>query len=95
MKQACALYQSVRPDVVKAREYAKTNWNFIPPDIQQTLLKIDKYLPELDKAGVTICAASAAFPGARVAPKVNWDEVLSTVVKAASFAADLKHQGVI
>lgn len=91
MREACTLYQSVRPEIVKAREFARINWNFIPPDVQATLLKIDAYLPELDRAGVTICAASQV-PGS---VRVNWDDVLTTVVRAATFAADLKKKGVI
>lgn len=95
MKEACSLYQNVRPDVLKAREYAKTHWNFIPSEMQEVLLKIDAYLPELDRAGVTICAASDLIARGQKPSRVNWDDVLSTVVKAAAFAADLKGRGVI
>jgi hypothetical protein len=94
MTQACSLYQQVRPDVVKLRAYAVSNWAAIPPDAQETLKKLDSYLPELDRAGEMVCAISS---GGLVesSHSIQWDDVLSTVVKAAALAADMKRQGVI
>jgi hypothetical protein len=91
MKRTCDLYQQVRPDVIKARAYAAEHWDQIPEDAKPTLLKLDSYLPELDRAGAIVCAASiVAQPSS-----IKWDDVLSTVVKAAALAAELKAQGAI
>lgn len=101
MKEACSLYQTVRPEVVKLRQYAKDNWPAIPPDVQATLLTLDGYLPALDRAGVAVCGISGVITtgegGIRGASTdgIQWDHVLSTVVKAAALAVDLKTKGVI
>jgi hypothetical protein len=95
MKAACDLYVKAKPDVIKLREYAKSNWAAIPPDVQQLLAKLDAYLPELDRAGTLLCAADASIEALQVgnAKKVNWDEVLSTVVRGAALAIELKQKG--
>jgi hypothetical protein len=95
MKQACSLYQIVKPEVLRLRAYARDNWTAIPPDVQVTLTKLNGYLPELDRAGQLICAASGVA-GSRIdTSNVQWDDVLSTVVKVAGTAAELKAKGVI
>lgn len=94
MTQACSLYQQVRPDVIKLRAYAVTNWDAIPPDAQETLKRLDSYLPELDRAGEMVCAISGGGT-VQASRSIQWDDVLATVVKAASLAADMKRQGVI
>lgn len=94
MRQACALYTELKPQIIAAREFAHTSWNHIPEEWKPTLLKLDGYLPELDRAGKAVCAASGA-----VAPlaggRVDWDDVLSTVIKAAGMAAELRAKGVL
>ena len=100
MKEACALYQSTKPEVLRLRAYARDNWAAIPPNVQETLLKLDGYLPALDRAGIAICAISGAVQvggesRGTSSRSIDWDDVLSTVVKAATLAADLKTKGVI
>ncbi len=77
----------------------------IIPDIQkQLLLKLNAHLDELDKLGVDVCAIDAvlkaAAEGKGVAgdlagglKSINWDKVLSAVLKVATTAAQLKAQG--
>jgi hypothetical protein len=97
MKAACDLYVKAKPDVLKLREYAKSNWASIPPDVQQLLAKLDAYLPELDRAGTLLCAASTSLETLNVGEKqkINWDDVLSTVVRGAALAIELKQRGAI
>jgi hypothetical protein len=97
MKAACDLYVKSRPDVLKLREYAKANWASIPPDVQQLLAKLDGYLPELDRAGTLLCAASASLDSIYLGEKkkISWDDVLSTVVRGAALAIELKQKGAI
>ena len=95
MKAACDLYTTAKPDVIKAREYAKQHWSQIPEDVKPILKQLDTYLPELDKAGQTICAASTSLEHFDGKTKVNWDDVLSTVIRAVGFAVELKQRGAI
>jgi hypothetical protein len=97
MKAACDLYVKARPDVMKLREYAKANWPSIPPDVQQLLAKLDGYLPEIDRAGTLLCAASSTVDSLHIGEqrKINWDDVLSTVVRGAALAIELKQKGAI
>jgi hypothetical protein len=97
MKAACDLYVKAKPDVLKLREYAKANWPSIPPDVQQLLAKLDGYLPELDRAGTLLCAASSSLEVLQLGAKqkINWDDVLSTVVRGAALAIELKQKGAI
>jgi hypothetical protein len=97
ISSACTLYTQAKPDVLKAREYAKENWASIPPDVQQLLAKLDAYLPELDRAGTLLCAASTSLETLNVSDghKINWDDVLSTVVRGAALAIELKQKGAI
>lgn len=98
IREACDLYQRAKPEILEWRQTAKDNWSDIPEDWKPILLKLDSYLPELDRAGQVICAASVAAANDvvfRSGSKVNWDDVLATVIKAASIAANLKSGGVI
>jgi hypothetical protein len=79
--------------------------DLIPADVKTLLQELDSYLPELDKAGLALCGASealnaitaAAQPGgaAGAAQKVDWNQVLTVVLKGASLALDLKAKGAI
>ncbi len=98
MHQACDLYMKARPLVVKMRAWAIANPDKLPDDIKPALAEIDAYLPGADQAGKTICAASAALDTLTISgntQKVNWDQVLSAVLRAVSFAVQLKQQGAI
>ncbi len=95
MRAACDLYTQAKPDVLRAREYAKAHWETIPEEWKPTLRKLDSYLPRLDEAGQMICAAAAAVDVFNADKRVDWDDVLSTVLRAVSIAAELKAKGVI
>lgn len=95
MKAACDLYTKAKPDVIKLREYAKQHWSEIPEDVKPVLLKLDSYLPELDKGGQLFCAASDEFERFSGKRKVNWDEVLSTVLRAVALAVKFKQTGAL
>lgn len=94
MREACQLYQETRPVVIDYREYAIANWDKIPPDMQQALVKLDGYLPELEKAGKTICLASDGLMAAKSSRQVDWDQVLSTTISVAAKAIELHQAGV-
>lgn len=89
--EACDLYRAVRPDVVAFKAYATANWDSIPPDQQTILLDLNQYLPALDNAGQVVCAFAAGGGGV----KIEWDEVLSVVLKAVGTAVQLQAKGVI
>ena len=106
LNAACDVYSKAKPEVIKARDFAKAHWNdkvpgsdkdLIPPDVKQILQQLDTYLPELDKAGLALCAASEGLNAFSAAPgsKVDWNEVLTVVLKGASIALDMKAKGVI
>lgn len=106
--QACDTYNQVKPEIVKARTFAVANWDKIPPEAQQVLKQIDTYLPQLDKLGTDICAASAALnllesnqnastrsQLLKVIGGVDWNEALTLVMKAAGDYVTLKQSGII
>ena len=106
LNQACALYTKAKPEVLAARSYAVAHWNdkipgtdkdVIPAEVKKTLQEFDSYLPDLDKAGVALCAASGAVNVFASAGQqaVDWNQVLTVVLKAASVAIDLKAKGAI
>ncbi len=98
MRQACDLYTRAKPDVIAMRAWVVAHPDQVPADLKPALERIDQFLPELDAAGKTICAASAALDTLTIsgnAQKVNWDQVLSAVLRAVSFAVQLKQQGAI
>jgi hypothetical protein len=98
---ACATYQQVRPQVIELRKYAAGNWDKIPPDVQETLADLDKHLPDLDRSGALLCEINELLALGRAdeaAGRVrrsglDWDKVLSVVIRAAGAAAKLKAQG--
>jgi biopolymer transport protein ExbD len=97
----CRLYEQVRPQVVELRTYAIANWEKIPPDVQGLLKELNQVLPELDKAGQVVCAADRLIAlgrvdeinGALAKKGVDWDHVLSVVVRTAGTAAEMKARG--
>lgn len=95
--QACEAYEKGRPQVVELRNYAIANWDSIPASTQSVLRELDFYLPELDAAGKALCVASELLRSGKSASKaaVDWDRVLSTVLKAAVYAAEAKNAGII
>lgn len=108
IREGAATYERVRPEVIQARETIKANWASLSPDLQKLATDIDKILPELDTAGKDLVLArdfldaldkgQAAGGGGGVGAalkSVDWDTVLSVVLKAAGTAAQLKSQGVI
>jgi hypothetical protein len=106
LTEACNVYTKAKPLVIQARDYAKAHWNekvpgsdkdLIPADVKQVLQELDTYLPELDKAGLALCAASEGLNAFTAAPgsKVDWNQVLTVVLKGAALAIDMKSKGVI
>lgn len=96
--EACAVYEKSRPQVIELRNYAVANWDSIPPNVQAVLWELDRYLPELDQAGKALCVASGLLSEGKPADlsrTVDWDRVLSTVLKAAVYAAEAKNAGII
>jgi hypothetical protein len=106
LNEACSLYTKSKPEILKARAFAVAHWNdkvpgtdqdLIPAEVKTTLQQLDAYLPELDKAGVALCSAAEgvnAFEALGAdGKKVDWDQVLSVVLKGASIAIDLKTKG--
>jgi hypothetical protein len=108
LNAACDVYSKAKPQVIAARDYAKVHWNdkvpgsdqdLIPAEVKKTLLELDEYLPKLDAAGLALCSAAQgvnAFSAAAAGgAKVDWNQVLTVVLKGASIALDLKSKGVI
>jgi len=108
LNAACDLYTKAKPEVLKAREYAKAHWNdkvpgsdqdLIPAEVKKTLLEFDAILPKLDAAGLAICSAAEGINAFQnigaTGGKVDWNEVLTVVLKGASIALDMKSKGVI
>lgn len=109
MSEACAFYQKARPAISQYREWARVHWNdtitapdgsvvpIIPHEAKDLLLELDGYLPKLDDAGRLVClVAEGVLPGneqAAVSGSVDWDRVLSTTMKVATLALELKAQG--
>jgi hypothetical protein len=105
MKASCDLFTAHKPDIIAARAYLKEHWNdkipgtdrdLIPAEVKAWALKLDAVLPELDKAGQLLCAASTsleAFQQLGGDKKVDWDAVLSTVVKGVALGIELKQKG--
>jgi hypothetical protein len=106
--QTCDTYTKLKPQIIQAREFAKAHWDQIPPEAQQVLKEIDGYLPQLDKIGLDICAASEALkllelnqnPSTRSAlvkslGNVDWDQALTLVMKAANAYVTLKQTGAV
>lgn len=106
LSAACDTYTKAKPEVVKAREYAVAHWNdkvpgsdrdLIPAEVKTKLQDFDKFLPKLDAAGLAICSAAEAVDVFMTSPgeKVDWNELLTIVLKGASVAIDLKSKGVL
>jgi hypothetical protein len=107
MKAACDLYTSHKADVVSAREYLKAHWNdkvpgtdtdLIPADAKAWARKIDAILPDLNRAGQLLCAASTSletFMQLGGDKKVDWDQVLSTVIKGVAIGVELHQKGAL
>jgi hypothetical protein len=106
LNAACNLYSKAKPEIIKARAYAVAHWNdkvpgtdqdLIPAEVKKTLQDLDTYLPELDKAGLALCSAAEgvnAFEALGAdGKKVDWNQVLTVVLKGASIAIDLKTKG--
>lgn len=94
MQAGCDLYTTSRPDIVKARDLVASNWDRIPEDAKPTLLRLNAVLPQLDATGQLLCAAAFSLESVS-GSNVKWDEVLSTVLRGVSLAAELKARGVI
>lgn len=108
LNAACDLYSKAKPQVIAAREYAKQHWDekvpgtdrdLIPADVKKILLELDSYLPELDKAGLALCSAAEGVNTFQTignqGGKIDWNQVLTIVMKGASIALDLKAKGAI
>lgn len=108
LNAACDVYLKAKPEILKARGYALAHWDekipgtdrdVIPAEVKKILLEFDKILPKLDAAGLALCAAAAgvnAFDSvAKSGGKVDWNQVLTVVLKGASIAIDLKAKGAI
>jgi hypothetical protein len=108
LNAACGLYTTAKPEVLKAREYAKLHWNdkvpgsdrdLISAEVKKTLLDFDALLPKLDAAGLAICSAAEGINAFQTigaqGGKVDWNEVLTVVLKGASIALDMKQKGMI
>lgn len=109
MREACEFYQKSRPPIVQYRAWAEEHWNdqvtlpdgsvgsLIPAEAKDLLLELDAYLPKLDSAGRLVCLVSQGGlpPGehAAVSGAVDWDRVLSTTMRVAAIALELKAQG--
>lgn len=104
--EACDFYEDARPVVLEYRQWAKDNWDvtvvtddgqtipLISPRQKKLLAELDTYLPKLDGFGSDVCLASETIATARASPpRVNWDNVLSTLMKVASTAIQLKADG--
>src|SRR6266498_242136 len=105
MNAACDLYTKAKPEIVKAREYAKAHWNdkvpgsdqdLIPAEVKKTLLELDALLPKLDMAGLALCSAAEGINAVQTignqGGKIDWNEVLTVVLKGASIALDMKQR---
>lgn len=108
ISEACSFYRTVKPQVVTYVQWASLNWERkvpgtehpVVPDLQKVLLlELKEALPKLDRLGADVCALNDALgainEGKKIARggSVDWDAVLSTVLKVASTAAQLKAQG--
>jgi len=109
MREACTFYQKSRPSIVAYRAWAQEHWNdqvtlpdgtvgpLIPADAKDLLLELDSYLPKLDNAGRLVClVAEGGLPPSEntaVSGSVDWDRVLSTTMRVATIALELKAQG--
>lgn len=104
MNAACETYSHAKPAVLKAREFAIAHWNdkvpgsdrdLIPAEAKKTLQELDALLPKLDAAGLTICSTAEALSAIGKSPdgSVDWNQVLTVVLKGASLAIDLKKTG--
>ena len=109
MREACQFYEKARPSIVAYRAWAEGHWNdqvtlpdgtvgpLIPADAKDLLLELDSYLPKLDNAGRLVClvAAGSLPPGEQsaVSGAVDWDRVLSTTMRVATLALELKAGG--
>ncbi len=102
MKSACSIYSKSKPLVIQFRTFAIAHWNdkradgsdVIPAEIKATLLELDGYLPELDRAGQAICFASEglAIPDGK---SIDWNKALDVTLKVAGAALDAKQKGLI
>lgn len=109
MREACEFYQKSRPSIVAYRAWAEEHWNdqvtlpdgtvgsLIPHEAKDLLLELDGYLPKLDNAGRLVCLVSqGGLPQGEheaVSGSVDWDRVLSTTMRVATIALELKAQG--
>lgn len=105
--EACNFYRTARPVVVSYVQWSTDHWNdtvpgtaipVIPEEQKKLLLELRDYLPKLDAAGQNVCALNDALSsidssaGGRLG-SVDWDDVLSVVLRVASTAVQLKGQG--
>ena len=108
MNAACDLYTKAKPEVMKAHDYAKAHWDdkvpgtdkdLIPAEVKKVLLDFNALLPKLDAAGLAICSAAEGINAFQTignqGGKIDWNEVLTIVMKGASIALDMKSKGVI
>jgi hypothetical protein len=104
LNAACDTYSKAKPEVLKAREYAMAHWNdkvpgsdrdIIPAEVKQKLQEFAAFLPKLDTAGLAICSAAEGLSVLSASPdgKVDWNQLLTVVLKGASLAIDLKKTG--
>lgn len=97
--EACDFYRNTKPMVVAYVQYRSANWETTPEVEKALLLQLRDQLPMLDELGQDVCAISDALSaieeGRQIVTggNVDWDSVLSTVLKVASTAAQLKAQG--
>lgn len=101
VKEGAKLYVEVRPQVIEARAQFAENWDDVPEKVKPILVKIDtEILPVLDDFGQKLVLAADILDGVQKMRdsgvslrNVNWDQALSTVLKAAGTVAQLKMQG--
>lgn len=93
LRAACDLYTSVKPQVMAAKKWSQDHWASVPEDIKPTLLELDGYLPALDQGGLAICDGSEQV--LHLHHEVDWDKIVTALIKTVNFAIKLKQQGVI
>lgn len=99
VKEACDFYQKTKPIIVRYVQWAVNHWDELSPEQQGLLRELHTYLAVLDGLGIDVCAISDALDaiqsGKKIVTKgnVDWDAVLSTLLKIAGTAAQMKAQG--
>jgi len=104
---ACDFYTDARPNVVAYRTWAIAHWDDqvtledgtatpLIPDRQKTLLlDLDEHLPKLDEVGRTICRFRDVAAMARASPGFDWSLFITTTLRFATVAAQLRADGAI